>query len=91
VVFAVVAIKEPSCYGGSTEKVEEVDKQQDFAMVKTVHGVVHGKTIELERGRHRHAARSGLFLNRGLSHVDVDAVTAETDTAWKAKLADLEA
>lgn len=34
-------------------------------------------------------ARSGLFLNRGLAGVDVDAVTAEIDSAWKAKLADL--
>jgi hypothetical protein len=45
---------------------------------------------EIERDRRPHAARSGLFLNRGLSDVDVDAVTAEMDAAWKAKLADLE-
>jgi hypothetical protein len=40
--------------------------------------------------RPRRPARSGLFLNRGLSRVDVDAITAEIDAAWQAKLADLE-
>lgn len=34
-------------------------------------------------------ARSGLFLNRCLSEVDVEAVTEEMESAWKTKLADL--
>ena len=37
-----------------------------------------------------HCARSGLFLNRDLNGVDVEAVTGEMESAWKTKLADLQ-
>ena len=48
-------------------------------------------TPEWPGHEHRpHRARSGLFLNRGLSAVDVDEVTETMESAWKTKLADLE-
>jgi hypothetical protein len=35
-------------------------------------------------------ARSGLFLGKGPSGLDLDTVTGEMSEQWKAKLADLE-
>lgn len=37
-----------------------------------------------------HRARSGMFLNRGLSGINVDATTREMEAAWKAKITSLE-
>ena len=43
----------------------------------------------IDRNGRTQPVRSGIFLNRGLVGVDVDAVTAEMDAVWKARLADL--
>ena len=46
--------------------------------------------LRSENAPRSHRARSGLFLHRGLSGVDVEAVTEGLESAWKTKLADLQ-